>query len=324
MRLILFGDGLWAARSLDILRAVGHICCGVVLRPVPSDDSLATASRGAGIEPLCPRSINSRDALEKVAATAPDLGISIAYNQIFGPAMIQIPPLGIVNFHAGRLPLYRGRNVVNWAIINGEREIGLTAHYVDEGIDTGDILRQESLPIEWNDTYPDVLGRVVSRLPEFVAAVVSEVAMGTAARVPQPAGAGTYFTGRCNGDEWLDWNDTSLHLYNKIRAITRPAPGARTLLNGCNVRIWRARYDPAWPRYLAVPGAVVGRLPDGVLVKTGDSVLMVEEAELAGQGTSTPKWPIGTRLGMELLCEMDRLAERVRALEELLRHQRGN
>jgi methionyl-tRNA formyltransferase len=324
MRFVLFGDGEWAARSLEALLAASHTCCGVVLRSVPSDDSLACAARREGIEPLCPRSINSSEAIQQVEATAPELGLSIAYNQIFRAAMIQLPARGIVNFHAGSLPLYRGRNVVNWAIINGETEIGLTAHYVDEGIDTGDILRQESLPIEWTDTYADVLARVVTRFPEFVTLVVSELESGASGKRPQPAGAGTYFTGRCGADEWLDWNDPSIRIYNKIRAITRPAPGARTILNSTEVRIWRASYEPAWPRYLAVPGSVVGRRPEGVLVKTGDSVVMVEEAQLEGQEPSTPKWPVGTRLGMNLLCEMERLAARVRALEEMVRNQAGS
>src|SRR6185503_1899603 len=106
-------------------------------------------------------------------------------------SMLEIPPLGILNFHAGKLPLYRGRNVINWALINGEHEIGLTAHYMDEGIDTGDIVLQRTLPVAWTDAYDVVLRRVVEQLPALVDEAVDLVATGRATRTPQ-SGWGTY------------------------------------------------------------------------------------------------------------------------------------
>jgi len=92
------------------------------------------------------------------------------------PAGARKRALGCLNFHAGKLPFYRGRNVINWAIINGEREIGITAHFMDEGIDTGDILLQRTEPIGWTDTYGDVLARVVAAIPPLVEESVELVA----------------------------------------------------------------------------------------------------------------------------------------------------
>ena len=109
-----------------------------------------------------------RSSSSEAGRHSPDLNLSVSYDQIIRRPLLEAAPLGFVNFHAGKLPIYRGRNVVNWALINGETEIGLTAHFMDEGIDTGDILLQRTLPIAWTDTYGDVLSRVVDAFPDLV------------------------------------------------------------------------------------------------------------------------------------------------------------
>jgi methionyl-tRNA formyltransferase len=129
---------------------------------------------------------------------------------------------------------------------------------------------------------------------------------------------GTYFCGREDGDEWLDWVDSSLNLYNKVRAITRPGPGARTLLGDREVIIWRAAYDRSWPSYVATPGQVVGRSEQGVMVKTGDSTLLLEEAQIGDEASRKPAWPIGTRLGINLAGTIRALLSRIQELENRL------
>ena len=241
--------------------------------------------------------------------------MSVSYDQIVRRPLLEAAPLGFVNFHAGKLPHYRGKNVVNWALINGEPEIGMTGHYMDEGIDTGDILLQRTLPIAWTDTYGDVLDRVVAAFPDLVETTLAMIADGTAVPRRQAQLPGTYFAARREGDEWLDWSDASRHLHNKVRAITRPGPGALTLLDGQPVVIWRAHWDPSWPSYIATPGEVVGRRIDGVIVKTGDSTLLVLEAGAPGRLGGVPAWPTGTRLGFGPDA-VPALLRRIRALEE--------
>lgn len=297
LRIVLFGDAAWAAESLRRLHRAGHVVAGVFLRVRPTDGTLQDAAGALGVPTFQPARINDPGTVEVLRSLRPELGVSVSYDQIFGRASLDVAPLGVLNYHAGKLPFYRGRNVINWALINGERELGLTAHFVDEGIDTGDIVLQRTLPIGWCDTYADVLQRAVRHLPELVEETVDMAAQGRLERHPQPAW-GTYFAARRPGDEWLDWSDSSVNLHNKVRAITRPGPGARTRLGGQELVVWRAYCDPAWPRYLAVPGEVVGRQgEDGVLVKTGDSVLLVREVQLPGAEAAVPRWTIGTRLG---------------------------
>jgi methionyl-tRNA formyltransferase len=301
LRILFFGDGAWATNSLQQLHAAGHTFVGLVARTRPSDGHLLETAERLGIPVFQPARVNAPEVVAQLADLQADVNLSISYNQILRAALLESAPLGSVNFHAGKLPFYRGRNVINWAIINGETEIGLTAHYMDEGIDTGDILLQHTLPIHWTDTYGDVLSRVVEAFPALVMETIERLVSGTLTPTPQAHLPGTYFGGREQGDEWLDWTETSRNLYNKTRAITHPGPGAVTLLGDQRVIVWRAAYDPAWPQYIATPGQVVGLRPTGVLVKTGDSLLLLEEVQVGAEPPAVPRWRIGTRLGINLM-----------------------
>ena len=316
LRLVLFGDGAWAANSLLRLMQGPHRVVAVVLRHEPSDGTLGDSAAALEIPVLQPQKVNDARFVARVRQLRPDLGLSIAYNQILRAPLLASAPLGFLNFHAGKLPFYRGRCVINWAIINGETEVGVTAHFIDEGIDTGPVLLQRTVPVGWTDTYGDVLHRVVGIMPFLVEEALSLVARGEVHAVPQSAMAGTYFAARQVGDEWLDWSDTSVNLHNKVRGITRPGPGARTNVGRRTVIVWGAHYHPAWPKYLATPGQVVGMLPNvGVLVKTGDSTLLLNEVQVDGQQPEVPRWPIGTRLGSMPLAQSSPLRVEPRRID---------
>jgi methionyl-tRNA formyltransferase len=316
LRIVVFGDGAWAAASAERLQDGPHRVVCLVGRRRPTDGALAGAAATMGVPLWCPDRVDAPETLEILRTYTPDLALSIAYDQIFRRPLLESLPLGCVNFHAGRLPFYRGRNVINWAILNGERELGVTAHLVDEGIDTGDIVLQRTLPIAWTDTYGDVLCRVVQVMPDLVEATVHLLARGEYSRTPQ-VGPGTYFGGRRDGDEWLDWNESSSRLHNKVRAISRPGPGARTVLDRAVVTIWRAHFDPSWPMYLATPGQVVGRSAAGVVVKTGDSTLLVQEVQVGSGTPHVPDWPIGTRLGINAAIALQALLARLPVSDDL-------
>ena len=144
-----------------------------------------------------------------------------------------------------------------------------------------------------------------------MSAAVQGLADGTVVRRVQPA-HGTYFGGRGEGDEWLDWSDTSLNLYNKVRGISRPGPGARTLMCDRPVIIWSAEYDPSWPKYLATPGQIVGRSSEGgVVVKTGSRTLVLREVQADAATIGAPSWAIGTRLGLSPASCLPALVARV-------------
>jgi methionyl-tRNA formyltransferase len=315
MDFVYFGDGIWAVKCLRRLLDEGHCALAVVLRTSPSDSTLKELAEEIGVPTRTPDNVNSPKFLAWLHSLEPDLNISMSYDQILRKPILNSAPLGFINCHAGKLPYYRGRNVVNWAIINNEEEIGLTIHYVDEGIDTGDIILQRTLPIDWEDTYGTMLEKIQESFPELLAKAVRLIEKGEVNRQPQAHQEGTYFSKRVPGDEWIDWRDSSLNIYNKIRAITHPGPGARTLLDGQKLIVWQAFYDPSWPEYIATPGEVVGIIPDqGVKVKTGDSTLILERVQFVGDVEHIPEFQIGTRFGVGPTQTVHRLQQEVMKL----------
>ena len=320
-----FGDGLWAAKCLEQLLDEGHQVLAVILRRKPSDNTLAELTSNIGIPVRAPDRVNAPEFVNWVRSLRPDLNISMSYDQILRRPIIESAPLGFINCHAGKLPYYRGRNVINWAIINNEQEIGLTIHYMDEGVDTGDIILQRVLPISWDDTYGTVLEKVQEALPGLLAEAVKLIEKNEVHRQPQAHLEGTYFSTRIPGDEWIDWHDTSLNIYNKIRAITHPGPGVRTVLGDRTLIIWRARYDPSWPKYIATPGEVVGVVPgQGVKVKTGDSTLILKRVQFEGEDEleQLPNFRIGTRFGINLIETVHQLQRQVAELREIVSNER--
>ncbi len=321
MRILYFGDGVWAVKSLKHLMEDGHTVLAVVLRNTPSDVTLAAFAKKHKITVVQPQTVNASEFIDWVKSQAPQLNISMSYDQILQQPILQTAPLGFINCHAGKLPFYRGRNVINWAIINNEKEIGLTIHYVDEEIDTGDIILQRSLPIDWHDTYGSVLAKVEEAFPELLSTAVKLIDENKVSPQPQSSIEGTYYGRRIIGDEWIDWNDTSLNIYNKIRAITHPGPGAQTRLDSSVLSIWKASYEPTWQKYIATPGEVVGIVKNrGIKVKTGDSTILVEKVQRQDQDESEviPQFRIGTRLGFNLVETLNQLQRQMAEIRRIV------
>jgi methionyl-tRNA formyltransferase len=208
----------------------------------------------------------------------------MSFNQIFRKAILAIPPARIINCHAGKLPFYRGRNILNWALINDEKEFGITVHYVDTGIDTGDILAQDCHPITDADDYASLLQRAHTGCADILYRTVTDIRWGRAKprRQAEIHPVGFYCGMRGPGDERIDWSRTSREIFNLVRAVCRPAPMACTYLDAREVRINRVRMIPDAPVYRCVPGQVVGKAGERIIIKTGDTT--VEALEYVCEG----------------------------------------
>jgi len=275
-----FADGPWSHQALKKLLLDSSICIAFICpryeHPDPVLKGLAEFNR---IDFLTHPKINSDDFFQKISIYGCDLFVSMSFNQIFRKRLIEYPRLQTINCHAGKLPFYRGRNILNWALINDEKEFGITVHYVDEGIDTGDILAQRIFPITDQDNYATLLERAYPGCAELLYETVKQLQAGQATRNLQTEThpLGFYCTGRLEGDEWLNWNQSSRDIFNFVRAICHPGPEARTFCGDLEIRINRVELLPDAPVFKGIPGTVVGVEPEAFHVKTVDSYLKVVE-----------------------------------------------
>lgn len=316
-----FGDGPWAHRSLEKLVADPSLeVMFVAFRAASPDLALAKLADQAKIPVRSWPDVNDAPAIRQIAEFDSDLLVSMSFDQIIKKALIELPRLGFINCHAGRLPFYRGRNVLNWALINGESEFAVTVHYIDASIDTGDIIRQDVVPILSGDDYGAVLEKAYLQCAETLYAAVQSIRAGLVHAVPQRSihPIGFYCVQRHEGDEWVDWSWSSARIVHFVRALASPGPGARTERAGDTYCVWSATLVSDAPAYIGIPGTVVGRDEKGVYVKTGDTFILISSMAKLGETPQAPTLRLGTRLGGDLRAEATRLKARVEALEREL------
>ena len=317
MRCVVFGDGAWTVEAIRRLGNAGHDVCGIVLRRQPTDDSLPSYARESGLVCLQPDSVNAPESVARLRALAPELCVSVFYDQIIREPLLSLAPRGFINLHPGKLPSYRGRAAIHWAMINNEPEIGVTVHLMNAHADAGAVLVQRTVPVDFHDTYASVVARVRAEVPGIVVDAVEGLATGAITPVPQPV-LGSYFGERGEGDEWIDWNQSSLQIYNFIRALSPPGPVARTRSGDQVFLVQAAQYDPAWPKYIATNGQVVGIEDGRARVKTGDStILLTSVARAGGSLDAAPRFAISTRFLTPAL-ELRRLRADVERLQRQL------
>jgi methionyl-tRNA formyltransferase len=277
-----FADGPWSHKAFEKLIKDETIeILFIVPRSDTNDNTLKDFSIKHKIDYLFPIKINSLEFIKTVKSYNVDLLVSMSFNQIFKSQILNIPKLGVINCHAGKLPFYRGRNILNWALINDEKEFGITVHYVDEGIDTGDILKQKCYPISENYDYNTLLEIAYVECALILYETIKEIQEGISKRIVQSTihPVGFYCGKRGTGDEIINWNQTSRSLFNFIRSINKPGPMATTLSNGKYVKINKARLIENAPKYICTPGQLLAKTSEGFLVKTSDSFLEIFEIE---------------------------------------------
>lgn len=273
-----FADGPWSHKAFELLVQDENIEISyIVPRNDTEDDTLKNYANKFKIDYLHPVNVNSSEFIEKVKEYKCDLFVSMSFNQIFKNEILNLPRLNTINCHAGKLPFYRGRNVLNWALINDEDEFGITVHFVDEGIDTGDIILQETYPITDNDTYGTLLETAYAECAKLLYRAVKKIQRGEFKRIKQSSihPVGFYCGRRTIGDEIIDWNCTSRELFSFVRALSSPGPLATTYIDNTPVKINRVRVIEEAPQYKNIPGQILSKTENGFLVKTKDSYLEI-------------------------------------------------
>ncbi|MNK78510.1 Methionyl-tRNA formyltransferase [compost metagenome] len=288
-------DGPWSHLAFEKLISDETIeIAFIVPRSDTNDSTLKEFAEKYNIDYLFPVKINTEEFIVKANSYKLDLLVSMSFNQIFRSTILKVPKFGVINCHAGKLPFYRGRNILNWALINDEKEFGITVHYVDEGIDTGDILLQRSYTISDEDTYSSLLNIAYTECANILYDAIKEIQNGTSKRIVQNTihPIGFYCGRRGAGDEIINWNQTSRAIFNFVRSIDKPGPMATTNIRGNEVKINRARIVKNAPCYIGTNGQLLAKTEQGFLVKTADNFLEILEIE------SEATLKVGDKLGL--------------------------
>lgn len=286
MKIGYFADGPWAHKAFDKIVSDSSLEISfVTVRYDKRDEELIRKAEAYNIPLELSSNINSPSFVDRMKAYDVDLFVSMSFNQIFKAEMINLPRYKSINCHAGKLPFYRGRNILNWALINDEKEFGITVHYFDEGIDTGDIILQETYPITDEDTYATLLERAYIGCADVLYRAIKIIQDNKVERIAQDTidAVGTYYGIREPGDEIIDWKQTSREIFNFIRALCVPGPQAVSWINGKKISINKARMVEGAHTYKNTIGQVVGKTKEGFVVKTGDTIIEIIEYTYDGR-----------------------------------------
>ena len=203
--------------------------------------SVAGLARQHGIPVHTPKSVNTPAIIAQIRALRPDIIFSFYYRSMISEDILGFPRLGAFNMHGSLLPKYRGRVPVNWAVLHGECVTGATLHYMVKRADVGDIVDQQAVPIGPEDTAVDVFHKVTAAARNVLDRQVDAIKSGTAPRKMQDETQASYFGGRKPEDGRIDRTQSAERIYNLIRAVTHPYPGAFTEVDGRRFFIWQAK-----------------------------------------------------------------------------------
>ncbi len=237
--------------------------------------------RGAGIDVFCPADVNLPDEAGRIAALRPEALFSFYYRRMFGREILNLTPGKAFNLHGSLLPSYRGRAPVNWVLVNGEKRTGVTLHIMTEKPDAGGIVGQRAVAIDETDTARTLYGKLCREAGLLLDEVLPLIREGRETLTPQELSRGSYYGGRRPEDGRIDWNWPSRRIYNLVRAVTDPYPGAFAFLpDGRKLLVWWGAPGAGGIR-TDRPGAVWID-GDKVAVRTGDGMLHLQHVQIDG------------------------------------------
>ncbi len=280
MKILFLGNNDLAVACLKRIRLLKEDIVGIVVNHgvSPGDFFLKTATV------YCPRKINDPLFLNQIRGLKLDLIVSVSYRQILKREILGIPRAGAVNLHPSYLPKYRGKNPLNWVLINGEKETGVTVHYINEGIDTGGILARKKIKISQSDTADSLQKKFVQAAPGLIERAIGLIRNGRARPIPQNEKEASYYPPRTPEDGRINWNQSAEDICNLIRALVPPSyPGAFTYFPTGGKVVFR---KAAFPSTLKVdgglykPGEVIDVKKRKVLIQTGRGILQVSQSDV--------------------------------------------
>jgi methionyl-tRNA formyltransferase len=285
MRIVFIGSGDIGVPTLQALLTSEHEVVGIVTQPdkpvgraqLIEPPPIKKALAGMKMPTFQPARIKERQAIEEIRALVPDVIVVAAYGQILPRDVLEIPNVACLNLHASLLPRWRGAAPIQAAIAAGDQETGITVMYMDEGLDTGDILLQRQIDIPPTDTGGSLHDRLAKIAPDALLDSLGSLVKSSAPRIPQDNTRVTYAPKLKREDGKIDWSEPADIIERKIRAFN-PWPGAFTKLDGPNLKIFSASIVDLSGK----PGEILGSGKE-LVIAAGERAVSLEEVQLEGK-----------------------------------------
>ncbi len=275
MKIVFLGFQKWGWSALKGLLESRHQVALILTHPESKstykgsflDESVKELAESSKIEFLESRSANQKEVVNKIKNANPDVIVSSDWETWISPEVAALAGKAAINIHDSLLPKYAGFSPVNWAIINGEKQTGITVHYIEEAFDQGKIILQKRVSIRETDTIVDLLEKIFRKIPDALLESLDLIEKGGVAAKKQDIRKASFYHKILNKDCAIDWSDSCRNIYNFIRALTGPFPNAHTYFKGEKIKIKKAsKLDKV---YCGIPGRLVRREERGVVVLCG-------------------------------------------------------
>lgn len=285
MRVLLIGHDSFGKDCLKALLEQGEDLVGVItvpdragqVKPNPTKEFATEAT----IPLLLPSSLKDPKVTDWVKSLLPEVIVLAFVTDIIPKGIIDIPKYKAINYHPSLLPRYRGGSAINWAIINGETETGVTIHYIDAGIDTGDIIIQERVPIYPEDTVASLyFERLYPIGVRMIAETVRMIGEGKAPRIKQDNSQASYQPVIQEKHVIIDFARSAQNVHNLIRG-SNPNPGATTYLQGKKIKIWSSQIIIENFKQ-SRPGEILQIVPQGIIIASADGCIIAEKLQIEG------------------------------------------
>ena len=289
MRVVFMGTPNFAVGTLEALLEAGHEVAAVVTQPdkprgrgktlMPTPVKEAALARMIPV--LQPKKVREPEFVETLRKIGPDVIVVAAFGQIISKEILEMPRYGCINVHASLLPAYRGAAPIQWAVINGDKESGVTIMRMNEGLDTGDMIDKVVVPLDENETGGSLFDKLSAAGAKLCAEVLEKLENGTAVFEKQPELSTTDYAAMIDKKMGkINWERPAKEIEQLIRGLN-PWPSAYTFMKGKSLKLWTA--SVVYEEREAVPGEIVEIGKEGILVKTGEGLLLIRELQLEGK-----------------------------------------
>ena len=288
MKIVFMGTPDFAVGALEALIEAGHEVLAVVTQPDKpkgrgkemQQTPVKECALKHNIEVFQPVKIKTPEAVEVLKGYGADLFVVAAFGQILSKEILDMPKYGCVNIHASLLPKYRGAAPIQWAILDGEKETGVTIMQMNEGLDTGDMLTKVIVPIEDRDTGESLFDKLAEAGAKLLIETIPQIEAGTVTPQPQDDSLSTYAKMIKKEMGLIDWKKEAVVLERLVRGMNS-WPSAYTYFNGKTLKIWETEVEKGDSNM--APGTVVEVTKNSIKVQTGQDLLVLKQIQLEGK-----------------------------------------